>query len=291
MPEMIPLTPSPAHGRRQDSKHILLYYARKSGESTKALFETFDYTEEEQERFFFDPGRPRTNVVVKNRLAEHTPLADFLLLPSASLERVASHPQMTKAIDAKVTKRWAVVSLVFTGECIVVLIVCYGRLAYLLRLGVDVPRLAVPIAFAASAATPLFVLELVQMRAMHKQRLLLTWASSFWNQIDVLSVVWLPVMLIVAVRHGADDSTFKIVASIGGLVLMFKLLGFLKVLSVQLATFVLALGIILSDVRSFLAVLLVVMLGFGNAFWTLLGTKTLQLHDDEPDNVRSFDKD
>ena len=33
------------------------------------------------------------------------------------------------------------------------------------------------------------------------------------------------------------------------------------------------------------------MLGFGNAFWTMLGTKTLQLHDDEPGNVRSFDKD
>ena len=70
-----------------------------------------------------------------------------------------------------------------------------------------------------------------------------------------------------------DDATFDNFTAIGGLLLMIKLLGVLKVLNMKLATFVLALGIILSDMRSFLVVLLTVMLGFGFAFYTLISKK------------------
>jgi len=94
-------------------------------------------------------------------------------------------------------------------------------------------------------------------------------------------------MLIVGFVNGATGSTFEVVASLGGLLLMIKFLGFLKVLSIRLATFVLALGIIVSDISSFLAVLAVVMLGFGYAFYILISDKTVSLHDDEPDNVRA----
>lgn len=94
-------------------------------------------------------------------------------------------------------------------------------------------------------------------------------------------------MLIVGFVNGATGSTFEVVASLGGLLLMIKFLSFLKVLSIRLATFVLALGIIVSDISSFLAVLAVVMLGFGYAFYVLISDKTVSLHDDEPDNVRA----
>ena len=94
-------------------------------------------------------------------------------------------------------------------------------------------------------------------------------------------------MLIVGFASDATGSTFDVVASLGGLLLMMKFLGFLKVLSIRLATFVLALGIIASDMVSFLAVLGVVMLGFGYAFYMLISDKTMSLHDDAPDNVRA----
>ena len=68
---------------------------------------------------------------------------------------------------------------------------------------------------------------------------------------------------------------------------MAKLLGFLKVLSSKLATDVLALTMILSDMQSFLVVLATVMLGFGFPFFMLISKDTLSLHDDDPDNVRA----
>ena len=98
---------------------------------------------------------------------------------------------------------------------------------------------------------------------------------------------WLSATLLLGFARGADDATFDNFTAIGGLLLMMKLLGFLKVLNIKLATFVLALGIILYDIVSFLLVLLTVMLGFGFAFYTLISKKKLSLHDDEPDNVRS----
>jgi hypothetical protein len=94
-------------------------------------------------------------------------------------------------------------------------------------------------------------------------------------------------MLIVGFGSGATGSTFEVVASLGGLLLMMKFLGFLQILSIRLATFVLALGIIASDMVSFLAVLGVAMLGFGYAFFMLIGYKTVPLHDDEPGNMRA----
>ena len=106
-------------------------------------------------------------------------------------------------------------------------------------------------------------------------------------QLDVICMLWVPATLVIGFAYGAEDQTFAIVASIGGLLLMMKLLGFLKILSMKLATFVLALGIIVSDIRSFLVVLSTVMLGFGFAFHTLISKKELSPHDDEPDNVRS----
>ena len=207
-------------------------------------------------------------------------------LPSASLERVASQPQMIEKVNEKVVLPASMLLIHFNGLCIVVLIACYVRLTHLMRVGTDIHRLGALIAFTVLAATPLLALEISQARAMRKVGLLRTWATDPWNQLDVICVLWVPATLLLGFARGADDATFDNFTAIGGLLLMMKLLGFLKVLNIKLATFVLALGIILYDIVSFLLVLWTVMLGFGFAFYTLISKNKLSLHDDDPDNVR-----
>ena len=99
-------------------------------------------------------------------LAEQ-PCSSFLLLPSASLERVASVRCVMKMVDAKIVKIGSMLMLHLMGVLIITLVASFVRLAYLIRLGVSPPRLAVPITLAVLAATALFALEIAQARAMH----------------------------------------------------------------------------------------------------------------------------
>ena len=193
---------------------------------------------------------------------------------------------MIQKVNEKVVEPESMLMIHFNGLCIVVLIACYVRLTHLMRVGTDIHRLGALIAVTVLAATPLLALEISQARAMRKVGLFRTWATDPWNQLDVICVLWVPATLLLGFARGADDATFDNFTAIGGLLLMIKLLGFLKVLNMKLATFVLALGIILYDIVSFLLVLLTVMLGFGFAFYTLISKKKLSLHDDDPDNVR-----
>ena len=270
-----PLISRPLSPRSQTCKHILLHYACKSESSTEALFKSIMTKEKTQWGFEVD----------KNPLVDH-PLADFLLLPSASLERVASQPRMIEKVNEKVVEDGSMLLIHFNGLCIVVLIACYVRLTHLMRVGTDIHRLGALIAVTVLAATPLLALEISQARAMRKVGLFRTWASDLWNQLDVICVLWVPATLLLGFARGADDATFDNFTAIGGLLLMMKLLGFLKVLNMKLATFVLALGIILSDIKSFLIVLVTIFVAFGYAFFVLISKDKVDLHDDDPDNVR-----
>ena len=194
---------------------------------------------------------------------------------------------MIEKVNEKVVDNVPMLLLHFTGMCIVVLIACYVRLTYLMRIGVAIHRLSALITFAILSAAPLLALEISQARAMRKLGLFSTWASDLWNLIDLSSVLWVPVTLIVGFTRDAEDTIFAVLASVGGLLLVAKLLGFLKVLSPRLATDVLALTMILSDMQSFLVVLVTVMVGFGVPFFMLISNDTLSLYDDDPDNVRA----
>ena len=71
------------------------------------------------------------------------------------------------------------------------------------------------------------------------------------------------------------------------MLLMTKSLSFMRLMSMKLATFVLAIRIIISDVRSFFMVFTLVLLGFSFAFFTIINADNLSLHDDGQENVRS----
>ena len=161
------------------------------------------------------------------------------------------------------------------------------RLTYLIQIGVKSDRLEWWIAGVIFFEAPLFIFECFKAKGRGHFR---TWVSDTLNQFDMLSMLCVPIVIVVGFTrpaHQRDRGTFTVVASIGGLLLVVKLLGFLKVLNQKLATYVLALGIILSDIKSFLIVLAGIIVAFGYAFFMLMSKdKWLDLHDDDPDNVR-----
>ena len=253
----------------QDCTHILLHYACKSAKSADALFKAL-------------------TTGYNNPLVDDHPLAEFLRLPPASLERVASQRLMIKKVNKKVVEEGSMLLIHFNGLCIVVLIACYAPLTHLIRIGSDIDQLGAPIAFTVLAATPLLALEMSQARAMYEKGLFRTWAFEFWNLIDVVSVLWVPVTLVVGFVDDTDDHNFEIVASVGGLLLMFKLLHFLRFMNKSMAAFVSALAQIMSDIVPPCTALAIVLFGFGFAMFNLVSKDTLDLHDEHGENVRAF---
>ena len=154
----------PLSPRSQTCKHILLHYACKSESSTEALFMSLTTKETDMRgQDVYKNGK----VSYKNPLVDR-PLADFLRLPPASLEHVASQPRMIEKVNEKVVEPGSMLLIHFNGLCIVVLIACYVRLTHLMRVGTDIHRLGALIAVTVLAATPLLALEISQARAMRK---------------------------------------------------------------------------------------------------------------------------
>ena len=230
-------------------------------------------------------------------------IIQFLQLPDSSLERVAmvdgerdnrgklidgSQPSMVDKVNKTINQPLASLVLHLTFVCIVMLIVCYVRLTYLMRLGEPLSNLVWLSVLTLLAAVPLLAHELAQARAMYKLSLFGTWASDPGNVIDMSCVLWVPVTLVVGFVDNTDDHNFEIVASVGGLLLMFKLLHFLRFMNKSMAAFVSALSKIMSDIVPPCTALAIVLFGFGFAMFNLVSKDTLDLHDEHGENVRAF---
>lgn len=278
--EAIKICPQYAFQKLGGCSQVLLHYACKSAKSTHKLFTTTAITS--------IGGKDGSYENKASTLT--TNFSNYLLLPHASLDHIASHPQMVEAVNDQVTHAHGLVVAHFVGVCTIVLISCYVRLSYLMRVPeLPTPRLAWLITLASLAAASLLSFEIIQIRAMrrrHPTTWLSTWSADFWNQVNMASVLWLPLTLVVGFRISATGDAFQVVVCVGGLLLMARLLGFVKIINIQLATFVRCLTLILSDILPFLVVMAIFMMGFGHGFFTLLSRESLSLHYDGPDNVR-----
>ena len=63
-------------------------------------------------------------------------MIQFLKLPDSSLERIAMLDDMAKKVNETISKSIALLVLHLTFVSIVMLITCYARLTYLMRIGV-----------------------------------------------------------------------------------------------------------------------------------------------------------
>ena len=103
-------------------------------------------------------------------------------------------------------------------------------------------------------------------------KLFISWASDFWNVVDV-GAIGSTYLLCVYTLSGpvvTSSEKYRIVAAIGSFFLWVRLLGYMKLLSLKLATFVLALFQIFADLQSFLVVLALIM-GMFTCMFYLLG--------------------
>ena len=267
----------------QECSHILLHYACQSESSTETLFDKLTTIKRTKQLI---SGRTYPKITYEGIFVDSR-LAKFAGLPDKSLEHIASQPLMKKKVKEKLFDEASLLMIHYVGLCTLGLIACYMRLTYLIQIGVKSDRLEWWIAGVIFFEAPLFIFECLQANGKGGFG---TWVSDTWNKFDMLSMLCVPIVIIVGFTrsaHEKDRGTFAVVASIGGLLLMVKLLGFLKVLNEKLATYVLAIFIILSDIKFFLVVLAAIFIAFGYAFFMLISQdKWLNLHDDAADNVR-----
>ena len=262
----------------------MLHYLCASDDATREVFGSSSRAD--------NTKRSRDSAGRKLNLGEdNLRMIQFLKLPDSSLERIAMLDDMAKKVNETISKSIALLVLHLTFVSIVMLITCYARLTYLMRIGVALPRLVVLSVLTLLTTVPLLAHELAQSYAMYKLGLFSAWASDPGNVIDMSCVLWVPVTLAVGFIDNTEDHVFEIVTSVGGLLLMFKLLHFLRFMNKSMAAFVSALAKIMSDIVPPCIALAIVLFGFGFAMFNLVSTDTLLLHDDDPDNVRAVPSD
>lgn len=114
--------------------------------------------------------------------------------------------------------------------------------------------------------------ELDVMLVMQDKQNITSYLLDFWNINDwvVFSFVFTLFVLAILGEEYRLSMTFRIIAATGAFALWLKVLGFMKLFGMKLATFILCLFQIARDISSFMMVLIVVMLGFTNVFFVVL---------------------
>ncbi|GMH94148.1 hypothetical protein TrST_g4022 [Triparma strigata] len=111
--------------------------------------------------------------------------------------------------------------------------------------------------------------ELAQFHAMYQLNLQKNWFKDFWNYIDLVASGGTIVLLEYYFRMGPGPE-YEHFASAIALFVWMKVLGFAKAFSQPIATFVLMLSTIFRDLFSFMAVLVIILVMFGHAFYLVL---------------------
>ncbi|GMH98609.1 hypothetical protein TrVE_jg11937 [Triparma verrucosa] len=111
--------------------------------------------------------------------------------------------------------------------------------------------------------------ELAQFHAMYQLGLQRNWFKDFWNYIDLIASGGTIVLLEYYFRMGPGPE-YEHFAGVIALFVWTKVLGFAKAFSQPIATFALMLSTIFKDLFSFIAVLVIILVMFGHAFYLVL---------------------
>ena len=115
------------------------------------------------------------------------------------------------------------------------------------------------------------LLTVAQCRGMSRRGLLGAWAADGWN-ICTLITLGLSVSVLVLGAFGPDSRTspqFTFIAASGAFFVWTRVLGFLRILNMKFATFVLSLFQILRDIASFCVVLVIWILAFASVLYVV----------------------
>ena len=153
----------------------------------------------------------------------------------------------------------------------------------------DKERIYVPLLIALLCCTVYYTIyEVIQGYMMYKQHQLLSWSKDFWNVVDFGCLTFSFLLFAFAYNENTRQShEYRIVGSLGSILLWIRLLGYLKSLSVRLATFVLALFQIFADLQSFVIVMAAIMAMFCQAMYLLAHPKVEGPEFEEFSSVKS----
>ena len=158
--------------------------------------------------------------------------------------------------------------------------VLYAAFAFEVRNGTSPARSTAGLGVAAIVAYVL-ARKVAHLRAMRRLGLLAHCARDPFNLVDWLAVACAVATFAVGALARRDRALDRVCA-FSALVLAVKFLLFLRQLSVQLARFVRALLMIVRDIASFVVVLVIALLGFGEALYFILAPRADELDDGEP---------
>ena len=154
------------------------------------------------------------------------------------------------------------------GAVLILLLLAYMRVAWMME--ADEPReqgILAPLALTLLATSYVLAREASQALAMHSIGLFSTYVTSIWNINDLLCIGFSYALAAMVFA----DSFDVIPVVIGLFFLWFKVLGYIKGLSLKFAVFVFSLLRIAEDLASFIFVLLIIMIGAASIFFVLLG--------------------
>ncbi|GMI30895.1 hypothetical protein TeGR_g10828 [Tetraparma gracilis] len=197
-------------------------------------------------------------------------------VPTKQLQKLAGTRVMQTLVhELSKTGAMGVYKLEVAVYC--VFLVCLTRTSYICKFAASVDEVtgnASHMAWVVSTlilAIAFIAREAMQIAAASKIGTASAYFSSFWNFVDLASAS-LAIATVASSLASGPGETFNHLASVTAFFMWLKLLGLIKALNKQVATFVLMLSNILADIRAFLFVMLLVIIMFGHALFMVLGT-------------------
>eukprot|EP00968_Pinguiococcus_pyrenoidosus_P012854 scaffold1149_cov236-Pinguiococcus_pyrenoidosus.AAC.13 len=200
-------------------------------------------------------------------------LYGILLYNGASMQRIASLPLVRDAVQEILQQHRPASLIVLDGIVLVVMAIMYMRTSWAVQHEGTLTSSDIQILIVMwCCAVYMLLREATQSYVMSQVGELSTQASSIWNWIDLgsaFAAVALGIMTLCgeSVRLSA---TFRLVAAFGAFPIWAKFLGYIKALNLKFATFVMAFFQIARDLRSFVVILLIILLAFANVLFVVL---------------------
>jgi len=201
-------------------------------------------------------------------------------LDEAAVEQAATTPIIRKVLDTMITRPFAVSVVFFDGLFLLLLIYSFRRAADGFVEGQS-PDTVIKWIYVANANIFYFIIrelgKVVSLALITTKAFWLRFFWGFWNVVDIFSIlfslgstIFLRVQLSEGVPLGEESRALRWCLSVTTGLLWLKVLGYLKSINMQLATFVLAVIQITRDLAWFLLILFAIVVSFGQMFYTLL---------------------
>ena len=230
-------------------------------------------------------GRSSTSSTKPDEIREAVLVLEDLIpslvgLDEAAVEQAATTPIIRKVLDTMITRPFAVSVMFFDGLFLLLLIWSFRQSADGFVEG-ESPVTVIKWIYVANANIFYFIIrelgKAVSLALVTRRAFWLRFFWSFWNIVDIFSIlfslgstVFLRVQFSDEISLGEESRALRWCLSVTTGLLWLKVLGYLKTINMQLATFVLAVIQITKDLAWFLLILFAVVVSFSQMFYTLL---------------------